>query len=102
MIPNQYESSICRALTALRDNAQSRPLIFPNSTICIVQDWDNFFSIEMKSTSCESTIERSSMSLKVIYLSDSICLRLLSWFGCPIIKKIPEYHPPNVYEYGEI
>jgi hypothetical protein len=26
----------------------------------------------------------------------------LSWFSSPIIKKIPEYHPPNVYGYVEI
>jgi hypothetical protein len=41
-------------------------------------------------------------SLKVIYLSDSIRSRLLSWFGSLIIKKILEYHPPNVYGYVEI
>jgi hypothetical protein len=40
--------------------------------------------------------------LKVILLADSIRSRLLSWFSSPIIKKIPEYHPPNVYGYVEI
>jgi hypothetical protein len=30
-------------------------------------------------------------NLKVILLADSIRSRLLSWFGSPIIKKIPEY-----------
>jgi hypothetical protein len=43
-----------------------------------------------------------SHSIKVILLADSIRLRLLSWFGSPIIKKIPEYHPPNVYGYVEM
>jgi hypothetical protein len=41
-------------------------------------------------------------SVKVILLADSIRSRLLAWFGSPIIKKIPEYHPPNVYGYIEI
>jgi hypothetical protein len=40
--------------------------------------------------------------IKVILLADSSRSRLLSWFGSPIIKKIPEYHPPNVYGYVEI
>jgi hypothetical protein len=40
--------------------------------------------------------------LKVILLADSIHSRLLAWFGSPTIKKIPEYHPPNVYGYVEI
>jgi hypothetical protein len=40
--------------------------------------------------------------LKVILLADSIRSQLLSWFGSPIIKKLPEYHPPNVYKYVEI
>jgi hypothetical protein len=40
--------------------------------------------------------------LKVILLADSIRSRLLAWFGSPIIKKIFEYHPPNVYGYAEI
>jgi hypothetical protein len=38
----------------------------------------------------------------VILLADSIRSRLLSWFGSLIIKKIPEYHPPNVYGYVEM
>jgi hypothetical protein len=42
------------------------------------------------------------MTIKVISLADSICLQLLSWFGSPIIKKFPEYHPPNVYGYVEM
>jgi hypothetical protein len=47
---------------------------------------------------------RSQLSypLKVILLADSIRSRLLSWFGIPKIKKIPEYHPLNVYGYIEI
>jgi hypothetical protein len=40
--------------------------------------------------------------LKVMLLADSIRSRLLSWFGSPKIKKICEYHPPNVYGYVEI
>jgi hypothetical protein len=39
---------------------------------------------------------------KVKYLSDSICLRLLSWFGSLKIKQIPKYQPPNVYGSVEI
>jgi hypothetical protein len=38
----------------------------------------------------------------VILLADSIRSRLLSWFGSPISKKFPKYHPPNVYGYVEI
>jgi hypothetical protein len=41
-------------------------------------------------------------NVKVILLADSIRSRLLAWFGSPIIMKIREYHPPNVYGYVEI
>jgi hypothetical protein len=41
-------------------------------------------------------------TVKVILLADSIRSRLLAWFGSPIIKKLPKYHPPNVYGYIEI
>jgi hypothetical protein len=44
----------------------------------------------------------ADVAIKVILLADSIRSRLLAWFGSPIIKKIPEYHPPNVYGYVEI
>jgi hypothetical protein len=47
-------------------------------------------------------IPRVTYPLKAILLADSIRSRLLSWFGSPIIKKIPEYHPPNVYGCVEI
>jgi hypothetical protein len=39
---------------------------------------------------------------KAILLVDSIRSWLLSSFGSPMIKKIPEYHPLNVYGYVEI
>jgi hypothetical protein len=47
-------------------------------------------------------IKTELATVKVILLADSIRSRLLAWFGSPIIKKIPEYHPPNVYGYVEI
>jgi hypothetical protein len=43
-----------------------------------------------------------SLDLKVILMADSIRSWLLAWFGSPIVKKIPKYHPPNVYGYVEI
>jgi hypothetical protein len=48
------------------------------------------------------SVHQTQDIIKVILLADSICSRLLSWFGSPMIKKIPEYHPPNVYGYVEI
>jgi hypothetical protein len=50
----------------------------------------------------ESFMSYSLKTLKVILLADSIRSQLLSWFGRLIIKKIPEYHSPNVYGYVEI
>jgi hypothetical protein len=35
-------------------------------------------------------------------LADSIRLRFLPWFDSPIIKKIPEYHTPNIHGSVEI
>jgi hypothetical protein len=40
--------------------------------------------------------------IKVIQLSDSTCLRLLSCFGSLIIKKILKYQLPNVFGSVEI
>jgi hypothetical protein len=48
------------------------------------------------------SLDPVNKNLKVILPADSIRSRLLAWFGSPIIKKIPEYHPPNVYGYVEI
>jgi hypothetical protein len=47
-------------------------------------------------------LQHSMKIIKVILLADTICSRLLAWFGSPIIKKIIEYHPLNVYGYVEI
>jgi hypothetical protein len=44
----------------------------------------------------------ASLDFKVILLADLIRSRLLSWFGSPIITKIPEYHSPNVYGYRNL
>jgi hypothetical protein len=49
-----------------------------------------------------ATVVVSSSLFKVNIPANSIRSRLKAWFGSPIIKKIPEYHPRNVYGYVEI
>jgi hypothetical protein len=63
----------------------------------MIQEWTSLL------TNCHHlAYTQRPVSFKVILLAGSIRSRLLAWFGSPITKKIPEYHPPNVYGYVEI